>query len=219
MADFQYSNLSIAGHHGQPVPNLFLRQTTTTDSLAVIYPGLHYTCDMPVLYYPSMLLAGRSADVLQMKTDYTSSAFHSASPEEKMEWMSVDGLAGLRAGREQRDYKHLILIGKSIGTLVLASLISQDLPTNTQIIWLTPLLRRPELVKFAQRSSYASLYLLGSSDPNYDPTALKRIQGATGASIRVFDGANHSLEIPGQIHASLQIITELLESIGDFLDR
>lgn len=219
MVDVQYKNLSITGYRGHTVPNLFIQQTVASDSLAVIFPGYHYTCDMPILYYSSMLLLGRSMDVLQMKTDYTSTAFQSAPLEEKKDWLSSDGLAGLRAGQAQHAYNHLVLLGKSLGTLVLTYLTTQDLPPSTRMVWFTPLLRRQELVDSALRSRYQSLYMLGNNDPNYDPSAMKRIQGTTGAVTRVFESANHSLEIPDQIHASLQIMVELLMALGDFLDH
>ena len=40
--------LSILGHHGVPVPHTFYRQDDDTEHLAMILPGLGYSCDMPL---------------------------------------------------------------------------------------------------------------------------------------------------------------------------
>jgi len=55
-----------------PIPdNTFFWQEENTDHLALILPGLNYTCDMPLLYYTAQFLIADGADVLQVKYDYT----------------------------------------------------------------------------------------------------------------------------------------------------
>ena len=55
-----------------PMPdNTFFWQEDKTDHLALILPGLNYTCDMPLLYYSAQFLVAEGADVLQVKYDYT----------------------------------------------------------------------------------------------------------------------------------------------------
>jgi hypothetical protein len=71
MPPYEFNSLTFHGFGDKHVPNLFLRQTGSAKILAVEYPGLNYSCDMPLLYYPANLLLDRGADVLQVKADYT----------------------------------------------------------------------------------------------------------------------------------------------------
>jgi hypothetical protein len=53
----------------------------------------------------------------------------------------------------------------------------------------------------------------------YDEGAIGRIQQAAQASVLVVEGANHSLEIPGDILRSLQVMQDVMAALKDFLGR
>jgi pimeloyl-ACP methyl ester carboxylesterase len=215
----EHEYLSITGHGGQTLPNLFLRQALHTEALAVVFPGLHYTCDKPLLYYSTLLLKDRGMDVLQLKPDYTSTAFRSAPDQERARWKLDDARSGVSTVLAQRDYTRLILIGKSIGTHTMAFLTDDENMQGAELIWLTPLLRRPELVSAALKSKQPSLYIVGNADPNHDLEALKKIARSASAQTITIDGANHSLEIKENTFDSLQVLVDVLQGISAFLDR
>ncbi len=89
----------------------------------VLFPGLNYSCDNPLLYYLSRLAVDRSADVLQLWANYTIPEFQSLSKQEQVKWLLEDALSLIEAGQKNRHYERLVLVGKSIGTLTLGSLI------------------------------------------------------------------------------------------------
>ena len=62
-------SLSIPGHGGEMVPNHFLGQVGDAAQLAVFFPGLGYTCDMPAFYYAQNMLE-ESADLLRVEYAY-----------------------------------------------------------------------------------------------------------------------------------------------------
>jgi predicted alpha/beta-hydrolase family hydrolase len=209
--------LSIAGYVEAPVPNLFFRQGGTSGKLAVIFPGLRYSCDMPLLYYSTNLLLQHGVDVLQLHTDYTQPGFQSASRPEQAEWMFADALAGVRTGRSQGNYTRLILAGKSIGTLVMASLAAKGEAAEAGMIWLTPLLHQPQLVEAALRCKSPALFAVGTGDSTYDPAALARIRTATGAKALILENANHSLEIPGDAFRSLHMLNQVMQAVDELM--
>ena len=219
MSAFNYTTISISGYNEKSVPNVFLQQKEPADTLAIMFPGLRYTCDMPLLYYPSRLFAQRGTDVLQINSDYTQAEYQSASQGEQAEWLTADAQAALRAGKAQRNYKRLILVGKSIGTLALAHLVSKSLEKGTITIWLTPLLRQQPLVSAALLFKGPALYVAGTGDPIFASGPMQRIQDATGAVTLIVEGADHSMEIPGVPLQSIQIMESILQGIADFLDE
>jgi len=220
MPDLNITSLSISGYGGNPVPNRFFRQEGAARTLAVLFPGLRYSCDMPLLYYPLKLLLERGAEVLQVRADYSLPAYQSLLPSERAAWLAVDAEAVVQAARTQGEYTRLVLIGKSIGTVALASLVPHAREAIT--IWLTPLLRNPQLVAgcaAAEQNRGAALFIAGTADDLYDAAALDRIRAATQAEALLVEGGDHSLEIAGDFLASLRALEQVMQAIGGFLDR
>ena len=217
MAEIRKLSLPVFGYNGTTVPNRFYQQAGAARDLAVMLPGLNYTCDMPLLFYPGRLLVERGADVLEVHADYTLAAFQAKERVEQVAWLGQDAQAAVQAGMRQRLYQRLILIGKSIGTLSLAYLVTQGGYATATTIWLTPLLRQPWLVQAAAQCRGPALFVAGSGDSTFDPAALANIQQATGARSLILEGANHILEIPGQLHRSLAWMGEYLQEIERFL--
>lgn len=215
MPAVEITSIPIQGYSGRPVPNRFFRQAGAR-RLALILPGLRYSCDMPVLFYPARLMIQRGAAVLQVLSDYTQAAFQAASQAVQARWLAEDAQAALRAGLAAGDFGEVVLIGKSIGTLALASLVTGGVAAPA--IWLTPLLRQPHLVEAALQQKGPALFIGSSSDPTFDTTQLQRIQAAGKGEGLVVSGADHGLEVPGDIFASLEIMRQVLERIQAFLD-
>ena len=217
MSDLAITQLEITGQDGQPIRNEFFRQPGTADELAVLFPGLRYTCDMPLLYYTTRLLLERGADVLQLHTDYNRLDFETAAPLARAQWIGADALAGLLAGQSQRSYTRLVLVGKSIGTLAIGFLLAGGAASQAATIWLTPLLHQPLLVQAACLCNGPALFAVGESDSTYDAQALGRIQQATGAQVVMLPGANHSLEVPGDPQHSIRHLGVVMEAITRIL--
>jgi hypothetical protein len=215
MPAVEITSIPIRGYAGRPVPNRLFRQSGARQ-LALILPGLSYSCDMPLLFYPARLMIQRQAAVLQVRSDYTQAAFQTASKAEQARWLAEDAQAALTAGLAAGDFRDVVLIGKSIGTLALASLVAGGV--NAPTIWLTPLLHQQHLVEAALQQKGPALFVGSSSDPTFDPAQLQRIQAAGKGEGLVLSGANHSLETPGDVFASLEIMRQVLEHMQAFLD-
>ena len=214
------TTLEIAGFAGKPLPNRFFRQEQDPARLGVVFPGLGYNSDMPLLYYPAKLLVDRGADVLQLRPDYNTPDFLSLSGEERARWAFADATAALRAGLAERRYQHVTLVGKSIGTMALAHLLATEaqLP-SAATVWLTPLLRIPQVAEAAGRFRGPALYVAGTSDPNHDADAMARVQQVTSAEALIVQGADHSMEIRGGLLRSVAILQQIIQVIAGFLDR
>jgi predicted alpha/beta-hydrolase family hydrolase len=227
LAAYEFTSLAFQGFHNSPLPNLFLRQADPPTTLAVLYPGLNYTCDMPLLYYSTGLLLRRGVDVLQVKADYTAQAFQSRPPDERAGWLLADSAAALQAGLTQRSYARVILIGKSIGTIALAGLIAcgaaggaaNGAAGNAAIVWLTPLLHQSTIVEAALAHQGPGLFVVGTADRTYDAAALARILEETAAEALYVEGGDHRLEIESDLYRSLDALRQIMLGIERFIDR
>jgi len=217
---FEITTLPVSGRAGLALPNRFFRQAGGAPTLAVIFPGLNYTADMPLLYYPAALLRQRGADVLQVRADYTGGDYAALPPVERFAWLAEDARAAAQAGWAQGSYSRLVLVGKSIGTLALASLAA-DLPgSQAATVWLTPLLKQPRLAEAVTRLPSPAFFTCGSADDTYQAVVFRQLSAsAAGHTTVLIEAANHSLEIPGDFNASLAALARVMQALAGFLDR
>lgn len=220
MAEYSIGPIDISGYQGNSVPNRLFRNVGPANGLALVLPGLRYTCDMPLLFYPSKLLLQKGFDVLQLHTDYTADKFANNSPDRQIDWLGEDARAALQAGMAQRDYSHLMLIGKSIGTLAMSILLLNQPELRRRVtLWLTPLFRLPLVEQATQQLTAPALFVGGTADNTFDAGRLQHLQTVIPAQALVFENANHSLEVEGQLTRSLEIMQELVISLSTFIDR
>jgi hypothetical protein len=214
------TKLEIAGFAGKPLPNRFFRQEQDAARLGIVLPGLGYNSDMPLLYYPAKLLVERGADLLQLRPDYNTQEFLSLSGEERARRAFADATAALHAGLAERRYQHVTLVGKSIGTMALAHLLATEARLAGAVtVWLTPLLRIPQVAEVASRFPGPALYVAGTADPNFDADVMARVQQATGAHTLIVPDADHSMEIRGDLLRSVGVLQQIVHAIAGFLDR
>ncbi|MGL4611453.1 MAG: hypothetical protein ACRCYY_17535 [Trueperaceae bacterium] len=64
---------------------------------------------------------------------------------------------------------------------------------------------------------HKALFVIGSSDPHYDTTKLLELEVATGGESLIFEGADHSLEIPGKPLESLAILQNYVKKLENCL--
>lgn len=208
-------SLEIAGYRGEPVPNTFFRQDRDTDHLAIILPGIGYTCQAPLLFYSSRLLLQWDADVLLVEYAYNRRPDFSSLPEDQQErWYFADVAASCQAALQQRPYRRVTLVGKSLGTLGMGYLVSTEPALRDAWgIWLTPLLRNDELREQIKGWGGMSLFVIGTRDPHYDRRLLDEVQSATGGDVLVVDGGDHILEVSGDVWKSLVALDRVIGAV------
>lgn len=214
-----FNTLDIVGFHDLPVPNTFIRQDDATTHLAVILPGFGYQASMPVLYYPGIMLLDHGADVLNVEYSYSHSPqFLEAPTEERELWLSRDVSASLQEGLLQRGYTRITLIGKSLGTVAIGHLLeSEDRVKGAQCIWLTPLLKNERLLSQITSTLPRSLFIIGTADDHYDRKCLEKAAEVTSGESVVIEGADHSLEIKGDIVGTIDAMRRVVREIDKFV--
>jgi hypothetical protein len=216
---YTFETLDISGYGESPLPHTFFRQEIEANHLAILLPGVGYTVRMPLLYYPTLELLAIGADVLRVETVYVKQpVFDRLSPPEKARWVFTDAARAYNAALVQRPYRQITLVGKSLGTLAMGYLFSTETElAEAQAIWLTPLLGNDLLRSQIQQAKPRSLFAVGTADPHYNATYLAEMGAATAGDTVAIDGGNHSLEIEGDVMASLRAIERVMRAIQTFL--
>lgn len=216
---YSEETLPIVGYGDDRVPNTFVRQSNDTTKLAILLPGMGYSCDMPLFYYAETLSLGVDADVLRVEYAYSRQpGFRDLPAPEKIRRLLTDTVAAREVAFRQRPYERVIFVGKSLGTLAMGHLLTTGQQAKeTRAVWLTPLLRNEALRQQIQQYAGPSLFAIGTSDHDYDPAYVQEVQAATSGEAVIVDDADHSLDIEGDVRASLHALTRVLTSLEKFL--
>jgi len=207
--------LTICGHGDRPVPHRFLAQGRDTTHLAIVLPGLGYTCDMPLLYYTVSLLLDCGADVLQVEYAYgQEAAYRSLPADERTHRLLADAGSACRAALGQRGYRRATLVGKSLGTRAMPQLLADELaPLAARSIWYTPLLNEERVRAHLCGARQPSLVAIGTDDPHYSATTV----AAIGGEVVVIAGADHGMEVAGDIVRSVQALEGVMRAVQRFV--
>lgn len=211
--------LSIKGYNNRTLKTRFFKPDVDTQELALVFPGLAYTSDMPLLYYTIETIITCGINVLSVDFDYSNNQeFLKQSVRERSEWLLEDSEAALKMITSEKNQKVVCMVGKSMGTIVLGHLLEthEDL-RDTKTIWLTPLIKNPELLEQMLAYMKEAVLVIGTNDSHYDRDIIDRLNASTQLSGIVIDGADHSLEIEGKITDSLRVLTQIVSILGPFL--
>jgi hypothetical protein len=112
----------------------------------------------------------------------------------------------------------LTIVGKSRGTFALRIALAEQFtyPDDTRMIWLTPLWQSDEAWRAACASSIDSLHVVGLADSDYhDP---ERHQAVAGETVMIAN-ADHRLEVPGDVFATLDSWQTMAKAVVRFAGR
>jgi len=114
--------------------------------------------------------------------------------------------------------EEVLFVAKSLGTRALAGICSL-LPSGLSgtALWLTPLFGVPEVRDRAAASGLRSLIVAGSADPYHDRSGFDVVVSALRASTLLVPDADHALEVPGDVHASIRVLSVLTTAVLEFV--
>jgi hypothetical protein len=173
---------------------------------------------MPVMHFVRRLTEARGADVMNIDYRYDESEDFLARPDdEQLDWIGNDARAALGAALETGSYGAKVLIGKSLGTIGIGRALPQlPLLANASVIWLTPSINGTGLKARMTACRQRSLAVIGTEDPNYSPGLVEDLRAA-GMTVSVVEGADHSLERPGDLPGSMAALADVVNEIGTWL--
>jgi hypothetical protein len=217
---FEMASLGIKGYQARNTPNVFLRQKKASGPVAVVFPGLAYNIDMPLLYYSIGCLLETGYSVIAVNTRYdTQEEFLSSSGEKRREWLQDDAEGVLDAINHLEEHSLSVLVGKSLGTIQMAHLTkSYQVPRLCKAVWLTPLLRNEQVLDQMVEHEGKSLVVIGTDDQQYDDGSLAEISGNGRSTILTVLEGNHSLDVPSGVLDSMKELAVVIQSIRKFVE-
>jgi hypothetical protein len=183
-----------------------------TGHLAIVLPGRGYTSLGPALRLPRLAVEEAGARVVEVN-------YPTVPGDEGGSWALLyeavaEEISSLVAGGPDE----LTFIAKSLGTVLLAAL-SEDvrLPSSVRAIWVTPILAEEPVRSGVIAKRWSSLLVAGGADTFHHPDHHRAVVDAIGASSLVLPGADHRLEVPGNVMATLGGFRAFTEAVMAFV--
>ena len=156
--------------------------------LAVIFPGIGYHKDKPLLYYAAKLAINLGYDVVNIE-------YHDMPQKIRGNIEMMKKAADLAYAQSEDqldrvrfdDFEDVLFIGKSIGTVALAK-YAADHQIKPGQIWYTPV---EATLTFGSRNAIA---FIGDADSWSDVDTVIHAAKEQGIEIYTYPGCNHSLE-------------------------
>lgn len=204
-----WTSVDVVTADGVAISHRFGFHDPPSEKLLVILPGRVYLAEHPVPYYLRQAALGLGYDVLSMQFGFQVSA--SAN-------LSMEGLAAeCRLALEPvlgRGYQKVCLAGKSLGTPLAVQLAGEMGDAEVSLLLLTPI--GTAVRDCGERRTLA---VIGTADRFYSSEAVAADAGRVNVAWEVFEGLNHSLEVPGDWETNVRVLGEVIVACEAFLQE
>ena len=181
--------------------------------LAVVFPGIGYTADKPLLYYSRKIAAECGYDDIRVIA-YTGFPAKILGDREKMTEsyrIALKQSGEMLADTDFSSYDEVLFIGKSIGTAVAAQIAAETLQP-VQLLLYTPLEETFRLPLNPEET----IAFHGTGDPWASTEEIVRVCGEKGIPLYLTKKANHSLE-RGIVKKDLKTIRRVMRTVEEFV--
>ena len=176
--------------------------------IAVIFPGIGYNADKPLLYHAGKLAASFGYEVIRISYPACDVNLKTADSSQIGAFVG-DCLETVQRSLDTVSLKEadgILFISKSIGTAIAAA-YATTLDLHIDHIYFTPL---EETFKYAAPES--GIAFNGDSDPWADHNVIRRLCGEKRIPLTTFEGANHSLET-GDVLADIETLGTVMTAV------
>ena len=177
---------------------------------AVIFPGIRYHTDKPLLYYSRKIAAAQGYDVIAIP--YGKFPKGVKGSKEKMEKSFFSALEQAEQILKDVDFSEnddILFISKSVGTAV-ASAYAEKRGLHTRNVYYTPV---EQSFQFMKRPG---IVFTGTADPWVTFDAVEQGCRDGGFPLYVTEDGNHSLET-GDVRRDLENLLKIMEITEEYI--
>lgn len=180
-------------------------------SLAVIFPGLKYGHDRPLLHYARKAAQMSGKDVLCLNY------------EKKLDWDDIgkpiigevaDECLSILKKYIKKQYKSIYFLSKSIGTEVAGNTAEKFKNDNVKFFYLTPTYAA---VKYVCKSKCFAI--AGTNDNIFSDEYIEEVKKSDKVKLMLVEGGNHSLELSNDLIGSIDVLKTVVKAYIDFFEE
>ncbi len=184
----------------------------TNKKLAVIFPGIGYHTDKPLLYYSKKLAGERAYEVIEVNYGALPSGVKGNAKKMREAYtLALQYATEQLAGVCFADYEEVLFVSKSVGTAVAAAYAQRN-HIHARQIYYTPVAESFEAI------TQEGIVFHGTADPWADTAVIKAECEKRDLPLYLTEQANHSMET-GNVGRDLVILREIMEQTAAYMDR
>ena len=170
--------------------------------LCVLFPGIGYHCDKPLLYYAEKLAHRRGYETIKLQ-------YSGFTPEADAALHALRQSGEQLSGVDFAQYGDVVFIGKSIGTCA-ALAYREKRDVKARCVLLTPLVQTFD----CPAQDCAAFH--GTADQWAATEDIVRLCGEKGVPLYKYEGVNHSLEC-GDPAEDIRTVADVIGKIEEYL--
>lgn len=182
--------------------------------LAVLFSGIGYTCDKPLLYYAGKLALNYGYEL--KRVEYGNFPAGIKGDQEKMKAAFESALTQTEEILKDVDfgqYEDILFISKSVGTVV-AACYRQKYHIVCRSIFFTPL---EETFMFIEAPFAGGILFHGTKDPWVrDSSVIRKGCERIGQPLYITENGNHSLET-GNVALDIANLQKIMEQVEAYI--
>lgn len=200
----------LKSHWGTDLNSRFVDKNS--DTLCVILPGIAYYLDRSYLDYSKQLSLELGFDVLEVEYGFQTAKASFSVPDE-FDIIVKETIQVVEAQLE-KEYKSIVIIGKSIGTCV-QILLNKHLEGRALTnIYISPIDKTVGL-----GITENAFVITSSSDPLLSAENFERLKAIPSITLTNVEGANHALDLPNNVLGTIDALRTYIEDARAFLTK
>lgn len=190
------------------------------NKIAILVPGIGYTCDRPLLYYAGKLAQKAGYRVIPVRFEHLGGKKNLVGNEKKMKkvfckaWEQAEEQLGWD---ELRKAEEILFISKSVGTAVAAAWeFSHAKKLAKASIEVRHIYFTPVAGTFNYMRPESGIAFHGTADPWVDDALVVRSCREKKVPLFIRDNANHSLET-GDVITDIETMHKVMQIVQKYL--
>ncbi len=189
-----------------------LERADTMSKIAVIFPGMGYTKDRPLLYYAGRIAKSCEYELVFVEYEDVSWNKELLRNHAKMTEIfkkCIESSERILADIDFGSSEDTVFISKSIGTVIAAAVAKRHSASIRQICF-TPIEQFGDFIEEGN-----GLVFYGGSDPFANPDVIGQICREKSLEAYRIDGANHSLEV-NDVKKDIENLAFVMDRVSEF---
>lgn len=211
---YEVTDGHVVGTFGIPVSYSYMQPKTSSDTLVILLPGYGYTNDSPMFRYTTGLCLEIGVNILEINYDYRDERYDSVDVSKVI---VEDVRLVIDQVLHTYSVQQYIIVGKSLGTIAMASELTRKVFHDAKLVWLTPLLKQDDIYEAILSHKGKQLVLMGTADQHYVGERMKHLGQLALTELKIVEQMNHSLEYTGDTYGSLTLLESLLRTVEKFI--
>ena len=187
------------------------KNNSNSNSLVVLFPGVNYSCEKPLLHYARKAAVIEGYDVLCVRYGYKLSKDDIG--KEIIKTVSEEVFQAIK-NCDNEKYNKLYFISKSIGGEVAGNIADKMGYHNVKSLYLTP---TPSTVQHIIKTD--SYVIVGTKDKIFPEENIQFVKTYKNVKLTLIDNAQHSLEIDGNIEKSIEGLGKVAGVFKEFFEE